>query len=103
MFPAHIELHFDGKIRRQNREKFDFLALCVTGEGMEKEKLLGDIPMPTGSGHNMSLAANSMLEEWHIESDAVIALSFDTTSSNTGATNGESIVTEVKWYSIETM
>ena len=87
-----MELHFDGKIRSHWRERHDFLALSVTGEAMEKEKLLGDILIPTGSGHNMSVAVNTLLAEWGINSDAVIALSFDTTSSNTGVENGKKAV-----------
>ena len=59
---------------------------------MEKEKLLGDIPIATGSGHNMSVAVNTLLGEWGINGDSVIAFSFDTTSSNTGVVNGKKVV-----------
>ena len=88
VFPPFIKIHFDGKIRKQFGQKSDFLALCVTGKGLEKEKVLGDIPIPTGSGHNMSMAVVSLLEKWKLPKDAVIAFCFDTTTSNTGVNNG---------------
>merc|ERR550534_697539 len=78
-----LELHFDGKIRKSWGEKNDYLALCVTGPGMSKEKVLGDIPVPRGTGRNMSTAAVDILDEWGILRRAW-ALAFDTTPTNTG-------------------
>ena len=64
------------------------MALCVTGPGMEKEKLLGDVPLPTGSGRNMATASADLLHEWRI-AERVIAMCFDTTSSMTGPKSGK--------------
>ena len=92
-----MEAHFDGKIRKQWGAKNDFLALCVTGKGMDKEKILGDIPIPKGTGKAMAQAVVKMLREWGIDvvdvrenetGPIVIAICFDTTSSNTGVEKG---------------
>ena len=61
VFPPFIKIHFDGKIRKQFGQKSDFLALCVTGKGLEKEKVLGDIPIPTGSGHNRPVSKTNLM------------------------------------------
>ena len=87
MFPSFVEVHFDGKIRKQWGLKNDFLAVCVTGKGMEKEKILGDIPIPKGTGRNMAQAAFQLLVEWGID-DRAFAVGFDTTSAITGPHSG---------------
>ena len=68
--------------------KSDFLALCVTGKGLSKEKLLGDVPIGKGTGKNMADATVKLLREWAIAS-RVIALCFDTTGTNTGPHQGK--------------
>ena len=64
---------------------------------MEKEKILGDIPIPRGTGKAMAQAVVKMLREWGIDvvdvregedGPIVIAICFDTTSSNTGVEKG---------------
>ena len=93
IFPVFLEIHFDGKIRKQWGQKNNFLALCVTGKGMEKEKVLGDIPIARGTGKNMASAVLQMLNDWGV-ADRVIALCFDTTSSNTGTNQGANVFIE---------
>ena len=87
VFPGLVQVHIDGKIRKSWGEKHDFLAVCVTGEGMEKEKILGDIPMPRGTGLNMAEAAFKLLLDWGLVKK-VLAIGFDTTTSNTGRERG---------------
>jgi hypothetical protein len=96
-----LEAHFYGKIRKQWGAKNDFLALCVTGKGMDKEKILGDIPIPKGTGKAMAQAVVKMLREWGIDvvdvredgsGPIVIAICFDTTSSNTGVEKGNLLI-----------
>ena len=48
VFPKFLEAHWG--------TNNDFLGLCVTDARMEKEKLLGDVPIPKGSGLNMAMA-----------------------------------------------
>ena len=66
------------------------MALCVTGKGLAKEKLLGDVPMPKGSGLNMATAVIQLFREWNIPLDHLIAVDFDTTATCTGPMNGDS-------------
>lgn len=80
--------HLDGKIRKNGALPSDFLALCVTGKGLSKEKVLGDVPIGSGTGRNMSDAAIKLLREWCI-ANRIIAIGFDTTSSMTGHKNGK--------------
>ena len=87
VFPRVLTAHDDGKIRQQWGVKSDFLALCVTGPGMEKEKLLGDIPLPKGTGKNMADATFQLFLAWKVENN-IVAFGFDTTLSMTGPDKG---------------
>ena len=87
VFPPILQVCIDGKIRKQWGQKIDFLAVCVTGKGMEKEKFLGDVPVPTGSGENMANATYRLLLDWAIV-DATKVFGFDTTTSMTGGKQG---------------
>ena len=62
--------------------------MCVTGYGMEKEKVLGDIPVTLGTGKKIAETIFDTLKLWGISSN-VVGLSFDTTSSNTGCHMGK--------------
>ena len=85
-----MSAHYDGKIWESwGKVKSDYMALCVTGKGLAKEKLLGDVPMPKGSGLNMLNAVCQLFMEWNIPFDHLIALNFDTTGSCTGPMNGK--------------
>ncbi|GBN80863.1 hypothetical protein AVEN_14339-1 [Araneus ventricosus] len=55
--------------------------------GVGEEKLLGVPKSPSGTGKNAAEAIYKILEEWDLL-DQVIAMSFDTTSVNTGHLNG---------------
>ncbi|GBN30098.1 hypothetical protein AVEN_114062-1 [Araneus ventricosus] len=55
--------------------------------GVGEEKLLGVPELPSGTGKNAAEAIYKILEEWDLV-DQVIAMSFDTTSVNTGHLNG---------------
>ena len=88
IFPILIEMHLDGKIRESWGEKSDYVAVCVTGKGMKKEKFLGDVPIGKGTGRNMATAAVDLLRQWGI-ADRVVAICFDTTGSMTGPDIGE--------------
>jgi hypothetical protein len=81
-----LTVHWDGKILPQaDGTRADRLAIIVTGEGVEK--LLGVPRLPAGTGEAQSAAVFDALQDWGIV-DAVVAMSFDTTSSNTGELNG---------------
>ena len=93
VFPQFVEAHYDGKIRKCWGVKSDFLALCVTGKGLAKEKVLGDVPIGKGTDRNMATASARLLREWGI-ADRVIAICFDTTASNTGWQSGANVFLE---------
>jgi hypothetical protein len=88
VFAKHLQAGWDGKIRKQWGIKSDFLGLNVIGYGMEKKKVLGDIPIPEGTGDMMASTVNRLLREWGIWS-RVFGIQFDTTSSNTGCNIGK--------------
>ena len=54
---------------------------------MEKEKLLGDIPLPKGTGKNMADATFQLFLAWKVENN-IVAFGFDTTLSMTGPDKG---------------
>lgn len=86
-FPLHLAAPFDGKRRKQREQMLDFLAVCVTGYGMDKEKLLGEIPISDGIGEQIVQNVLRLLQEWNIEKN-IVGLSFDTTSAITGSETG---------------
>jgi hypothetical protein len=88
VFPPNLFAQFDGKIRKSWGEKFDYVALCVIGVAMEKEKVLGDMPIDRGTGENMAQSVNTLFHEWGI-ADRIIGVAGDTTSSNTGCDIGK--------------
>ena len=88
VFPDFVVCHFDGKLRTAWGKKSDYIAVCVTGHGMAKEKVLSDIAIKSGTGAAMAWSVFKVLEDWGIE-DRVIGISTDSTGSNTGSNNGE--------------
>jgi len=67
VFPDHLVAHFDGERRKQRGQIKDFLAVCVTGSGMDKEKLLGDIPISDGTGKQIAENVLKLLQEWKLK------------------------------------
>ncbi|KAG0712292.1 hypothetical protein GWK47_018790 [Chionoecetes opilio] len=63
----------------------DRIAILVSG--INTEKLLGVPKLLSGTGQAIATAVSAALEEWDI-SENVSALSFDTTTSNTGHLSG---------------
>lgn len=67
------------------RAMVDRIAVLVTYDG--SSKLLGVPKIQVSSGQNMAEVVHKLLVDWGI-SDRVAAMSFDTTSSNTGDKSG---------------
>jgi hypothetical protein len=82
-----LVLHWDGKLMQDltGDEKVDRLPIIVSGSGTEQ--LLCIPKLSTGTGKAMADAIIDTLSEWGL-ADSIKALSFDTTSSNTGRMNG---------------
>lgn len=86
-------VHWDGKLLPDvtGTDKVDRLPVLVSGG--EMSKLLGVPRLPSGTGKAMADAIVGCLDDWNIR-DRVQALSFDTTSSNTGVNNGACTLVE---------
>lgn len=80
-------VHWDGKILPDltGRSKVDRIAVLVSYDGTAK--FLGAPKIQSGSGKNIADAVYNVLVEWDI-CEKVVAMCFDTTSSNTGLQNG---------------
>ena len=81
-----LVVHWDGKImadttnKEDSKSKVDGLAVVVTGR--ELEKTLGIVKLPSGTKKAQASATHQLLELWSVTSD-VVAMCFDTTSTNT--------------------
>jgi hypothetical protein len=82
-----LVLHWDGKLMQDltGDNKVDRLPIIVSGSGTEQ--LLCVPKLCSGTGLAMAEALMDTISEWGI-ADSIKALSFDTTSSNTGRLNG---------------
>jgi len=89
-----IVVHWDGKILPEicRQGKVDCLPILVSGDGTEK--LLG-VPKLALTGEQEADAVYSLLKQWRLV-DKVQAMSFDTTSGNTGRLNGACTLLEKK-------
>jgi len=90
-----IVVHWDGKILPEicGQGKVDRLPVLVSGDGTEK--LLGVPKLAAGTGDQEAEAVYSLLKQWGLV-DKVQAMSFDTTSGNTGRLNGACTLLEKK-------
>lgn len=88
-----LTVHWDGKILPvlTGTDKVDRLPVLVSGGGVSK--LLGVPILPSGTGQAMAKAVVDCLDDWNIK-HRVVALSFDTTSSNTGCKAGACTIIE---------
>ena len=82
-----LTVHWDGKLlpALTGTDKVDRLPVIVSGGGLSK--LLGVPKLPSGTGQAMAKAVIDCLEDWCVK-DRIQAMSFDTTSSNTGLKSG---------------
>lgn len=90
-----LTLHFDGKLMMDltGDEKVDRLPILVSGSGVDQ--LLCIPKLSAGTGEAMASAMLEAVESWGIK-DQIKAISFDTTSSNTGRKNGACVLLEGK-------
>lgn len=90
---AFFVVHWDGKILEDitGKNKIDRLPVIVTNGDIEQ--ILGVPKLDCGKGKNIAAAVHQLLVEWNI-SKRVQAMSFDTTSSNTGEFAGAAVLLE---------
>jgi hypothetical protein len=88
-----LVMHWDGKILPEifGEGRVDRLPVSVSGDGMDK--LLGVFKLENGSGQSAANAVYKLLDDWSLVHE-VQAMSFDTTSANTGRFNGACVLVE---------
>ncbi len=69
------------KTDKNNSKHIERLAVAVSG--IDTEKILGIPKLNSGTGALISNAVFELVIDWGL-SDNIVALSFDTTASNTG-------------------
>ena len=83
--------HFDGKQLAEMtmgvKSKKERLSVLVSSPDLEQPQILGALPLDGQTGDDIFHGVLSLLEEFGI-TDRVIAMSFDTTASNTGPDQG---------------
>ena len=73
------------------KEHVDRLPIIVTGNGVSQ--LLKVAKLPNGTGAQQAKAVVETLDEWGLK-EKVVAISFDTTASNTGRNQGACVLIE---------
>ena len=89
-------VHWDGKLLPEtavDNKTYDRLPIIVSYE--ETEKFLSVPKLDNGPGESIANAVSEVLKDWKLE-DQVVAMSFDTTNSNTGRYNGACKLIEKK-------
>ena len=92
-------LHFDGKIVKEftkgTRLNGERMAIFLSSPDLPQPQLLGVPRIEGGSGEEITQGIISVLNQWGISGDHILAMSFDTSASNTGAWNGACVKLEV--------
>ena len=88
-----LVVHWDGKLLRDltTKEHVDQLPIIVTGNGVSQ--LLKVAKLPNGTGAQQAKAVVETFDEWGLK-EKVVAMSFDTTASNTGRNQGACVLIE---------
>jgi hypothetical protein len=81
-----LTVHWDGKkmsdvSHGSIRQDWERLAVCVSGNNITK--ILGVPKIAEGTGKQQAEQVGALLRDWNIE-NRIVAMGFDTTSSNTG-------------------
>jgi len=86
-------LHWDGKLLRvlTSIEQVARLPIIVNGNGVSQQ--LQVAILPNGTGMLQVKAVAEALSEWNLK-EAVVAMSFDSTSSNNGRNQGVCVLLE---------
>ncbi len=87
----NLVVHWDGKIVEDFKRLQDRIGVVVSGEG--GAKLLAIPAVVSSSGENQAAVVHQAVLDWHLE-DGIVALSFDTTASNTGKHVGTCVILE---------
>lgn len=88
-------MHWDGKLMEDlaGHEKVERMPVIVSQKS--GAQLLGVPKIASGTGEAMAEAVYTALQEWGV-TENIVAMCFDTTSSNTGRINGACTLLEEK-------
>ena len=88
-----LVVHWDGKLMSnlEGSGQIDRLPVCVSGENIAQ--ILVVAKLENGTGEAQAKAVCEAIEDWGL-TDRVCAMSFDTTSSNTGKEKGACVLIE---------
>ena len=86
--PQHVAIHWDGKVTEDRLgNRFEALAIVLSHPTFSHGKMLGIQKIQNATGIAQAQATHDMIKNWNIK-NAITALVFDTTSSNSGWKNG---------------
>ena len=88
-------VHWDGKLMEDITTEKHIDRLPILVSGANTEKLLGLPKLTSGTSASQTETVVKCLDDWHLR-DQVVALSFDTTASNTGHRFGACTLVEEK-------
>lgn len=92
-----LAVHWDGKLvpdfKDPRHKRVERLPILVSGEDVGK--LLAVPRLPAGTGDEIAKAVVDTLEDWGVK-ERVVAMSFDTTASNTGRLAGACVKIQEK-------
>ena len=92
--PEFASLHWDTKLfELVTGKKEDRIAISL---GPSPHKLLGIPSIASSTGANQMIAVSSVVDKWSLEPN-VVAVTYDTTASNSGEHNGAAILIEKRF------
>lgn len=93
--PQHVAIHWDGKLTEDRLgNRYEALSIVLSCHPQYSEgKLLGIQKMQNAAGQTQAETTFNIIESWNIK-DAVTALVFDTTASNSGWKKGAAKILE---------
>ena len=96
-FSPSTSVHWDGKLLPDltAKQKVDRLAILVSCQA--ETQLLCIPKLPSGTGEAQASAVCDAIKQWGLQEN-IQAMCFDTTSNNTGCTNGACIIVEQKLF-----
>ena len=90
---VRLTVHWDGKLMEDLTSKKTVYRLAILVSGQDKSQLLGVPSISSGTGKSQAHAVVDALQQWGI-TEKVVALCFDTTTSNTGIHGGSCVLIE---------
>ena len=96
--PLHIIVHWDGKIIQvMSGLTEDRCAIAISSTDGINGKFLASPAIPSGTGQAQADSVFEVCELWNLtEGNAIKAMCFDTTASNSGPRSGAAVLLEAQ-------